>query len=301
MTTTGIQQIQSSVRLLYKLVVRCMEDKVIGTLGGELLLLVVLGAVVLLVGQLVSESIVDILQCPVVAHLTEGTIHSGILDGVIGFEEVPNMGGMSCALRGIDHGQRRISTDQDGHCTGATCWSGISSGVGGNVGGDDDGIAAIPPVAFHPGKGVEEGGRTAVAGVDDGGTLDVGVGSKQLHQHGFGRLGLVHEGFGANFESAHLGFGIDAILLEEGVHHGERYGVDVLGIAGDANAILAEPDGVSAGGCIAVLLEIGLRYIGGGSVDLDGQDANVFAVAMAAGGGACIVAGRRGSGRSTIR
>ena len=286
-----------------------MEDEVIGSLGGELAALTILLATAVVVidivlvfgGQLLREASVHILQRPVVAHLTQAPIDRRVFHRVVRFEEIPRVGGMRRPLRHIDHGEGRIPSDEDGDRPHPAGWAGRTAGVCGDVGGDDDGIPPIPRRGFHPRQGVEECGGPAVAGIDDRGALDVGIGSEQLHQDRLGTLTFVDEGFGADLEPADLGLRIDVVLVEEGMDDREGQGVDVLGVAGDADAGLAEADGVAAGGGGGVVFEGGLRHVRGGSVHLDGHDADVLAIVAAAGvvaviiGIAIVIARRRGS------
>mmetsp|Transcript_21934 Transcript_21934/g.44150 ORF Transcript_21934/g.44150 Transcript_21934/m.44150 type:complete len:205 (+) Transcript_21934:1848-2462(+) len=174
--------------------------------------------------------------------------------------------------------QRRIPPNQHRHRPRSTRRTRRTPRVSGDIHGHDDGIPSIPSVAFHPGKRIQQRGRPAVTGVDDGGSLDIGIPIEQIHQDSLGALGFVHERLGAHFEAAH-GMGIDGVLLQEGVDDGEGHGVDVFGVSRDGQGFLAQAQGVFAGGDARVFFEGGLGNVSAGGVHFDAEDADVFAVA----------------------
>jgi hypothetical protein len=117
---------------------------------------------------------------------------------MVGFVKVPHVRRVRGPAAWIK-GQGGIAADQDGDGAHPAGGSGRSPRVGGNVGGHNNGVSAVPAVRLAPQKGIQECGRATVAGIDDRGTFHVRVVGEQVHEDRLGGLGLVHEGLRPDF------------------------------------------------------------------------------------------------------
>lgn len=110
----------------------------------------------------------------------------------------------------------RVRSNEHSHTTGSSSGSGRALRVDGNVTGEHDGVSSVPRGRLDPVDGVEERGRSSIAGVLGVDTLNVGVTVRleQVHKNGLDRLGLVNDGLGSDVESTDR-LGVDVVLLEE--------------------------------------------------------------------------------------
>jgi len=109
-----------------------------------------------------------------------------------------------------------VRSDEHGNGTSTTNGTSSTLSVDGNVTSHDKSVASIPRGALDPVDGVEECGRSTVAGILGVDALNVGVVAKEVHEDSLDRLGLVDQGLGADVDTAD-GRGRDLVLVEEGL------------------------------------------------------------------------------------
>lgn len=225
---------ETGVRLLDELAGGGVEGKVIEAVQAGLGRVAVGGAVGGLLGLALAVGAVGGVEGLGVAGEGVVAVDVGVLAGQVGLVEVVGVLHVAASQTGL-HDDGGVGADEEGDGAGTTGGTGVALGVEGNVTGDDDAVAAVPGGALDPVDGVEDGVGAAVAGVDGVDTLNVGVVTKELHQDGLDRLGLVQHGLGTDLEAAN-GVGVDLVLLEEVGGGGEGEGVDVWG--GSMSAVL---------------------------------------------------------------
>jgi hypothetical protein len=217
-------------RLLDKLASRSMEKDVVEAVERGLGLIGdTIGAVGLSLEGLFASIVGLVAGIDSLGVALEGVVavDNGVLAGQVGLVEVVGVGEVGGTETGIED-NRGIRSNDHSNATSTAGGTGSTSGVQGNITGDDDGITTIPGGGLNPVDAVEHGVGTAVAGVDVVDTLDVGVsvGSEQLHEDGLDGLGLIQKGLSADLESAN-GLRVDVVLVHEGGEGGQGHGVDV--------------------------------------------------------------------------
>lgn len=157
------------------------------------------------------------------------TLHNGILALQVRLVKVIHMLHETTPNR--LQSKRRIRHNQHRNSPSTTSWSRSSTAVDGNVSCDDDSVATVPRRRLDPVGSVEKSISTSVAGVDGVDAFDVGVVvGEELHKHTLDGLGLVDEGFCADFEAADA-VGVDVVFLEKRGYGSQSDGVDVCAVS----------------------------------------------------------------------
>ncbi|KAI9914634.1 hypothetical protein PsorP6_007293 [Peronosclerospora sorghi] len=117
-------------------------------------------------------------------------------------------------------------------------------------------------------------GRATVARIEHRGAIELALLAKQLHEHGLGRLALIHERLRAHFQSSNL-LGRDVIRCQEARHDTKRERIHVLAVPRHGHAKLAEPERILAPTHAIQRLELVLGDVRRGEVHVHGEDADM--------------------------